>query len=295
MNQYIAVLLAIFIIASTGFLSQANGQAAEMLSYQEKAEMLTQQEKDEVLTQDERFKMVSYQEKNVVIDKKNTRGNAHKINRPEERPEILIVGGGGSHDFERWFNLEDSRILSDAGANVRYTDNVEYIKEILPELDILYLSNNQPLPDPELREAIFDFVESGNDLLLGHAATWYNWNDWPEYNQKLVGGGSQGHDEFGSFEVQVANADHPVMQSVPASFQITDELYYFKKDKNGSSVDVLAKGVEPGTGDEFPVVWAVDYGEGKIVCVTLGHDDKSHRHSAYITILQNSLSWFQQN
>lgn len=268
MNQYVVALLTILVIISTGFSSQAHGQAAEIL---------TQQGKD------------------VVIDKRNPHANGRNIDLPNDRPEILIVGGGASHDFERWFNLEDSKILSDAGANVRYTDNVEYIKEILPDLDILYLSNNQPLPDPELRKAILDFVESGNDLLLVHAAIWYNWNDWPEYNQKLVGGGSRGHDEFGSFEVQVVNPDHPVMDMVPASFQITDELYYFEKDKDGSEIEVLAKGVELGTGDEFPVVWTVDYGEGQITCITLGHDDKAHHHSAYKKILRNSLSWFQQN
>lgn len=268
MNQHIAALLTILMIISTGFFSQANGQVADML---------TQQEKD------------------VVTDERNDQTKGSKIDLPEDRPEILIVGGGASHNFERWFNLADTKILFDAGANVRYTDDVEYVREILPELDILYLSNNQPLPDPALREAIFDFVESGNDLLLVHAAIWYNWDDWSEYNQKLVGGGSRGHDEFGSFEVQVVNAAHPIMETVPASFQITDELYYFEKDEDGSEIEVLAKGIEPGTGDEFPVVWTVDYGEGQIVCVTLGHDDKAHHHSAYKKILQNALSWFQQN
>ncbi len=218
-----------------------------------------------------------------------------EVSDVNERPEVLIVGGGSSHDFERWFNLEDSKILAGAGANVRYTDDVEHIKELLPELDILYLSNNQPLPDPELRKAIFDFVQSGNDLLLVHAAIWYNWSDWPEYNKELVGGGSRGHDEFGNFEVQVVNEDHPIMKNVSSSFEITDELYRFEKDKSGSEIDVLAKGIEPETGDEFPVVWTVDYGEGQIVCTTLGHDDQAHKHDAYINILKNSLTWLQEN
>jgi type 1 glutamine amidotransferase len=213
----------------------------------------------------------------------------------EARPEVLIVGGGSSHNFERWFNLEDSRILADAGANVRYTDDPEYIKELLPELDILYLSNNQSLPDPELRKAIFDFVESGNDLLLVHAAIWYNWSDWPEYNKDLVGGGSRGHDDFGEFEVQVVNDDHPIMENISSSFKITDELYRYEKDESGSEIEVLAKGIEPATGDEFPVVWTVDYGEGQIVCTTLGHDDQAHEHDAYINILKNSLNWLQEN
>src|SRR5690625_3575666 len=46
-------------------------------------------------------------------------------------PTILIVGGGGSHDFDRWFNLEDSKILAETGANVRYTDQPKNILAVL--------------------------------------------------------------------------------------------------------------------------------------------------------------------
>lgn len=209
--------------------------------------------------------------------------------------EILIVGGGTHHNFDRWFNLEDSKILAEAGAETRYTEYPEHIQEVLPEIDILYLSNNQPLPDADLRQSIFDFIESGNDLLLVHAAIWYNWEDWPEYNQKLVGGGSNSHPPYGEFEVQVVDSGHPVMNSVPETFRIKDELYRFEKDKNGSDIQVLAKGIEPDNGDEYPVVWTVDYGEGRIVCITLGHDGEAHTHEAYKTILQNSVEWLNEN
>lgn len=209
--------------------------------------------------------------------------------------DILIVGGGTHHNFDRWFNLEDSKILSEVGAETRYTEYPGNIKDILPEIDILYLSNNQPLPDPDLRQSIFDFVESGNDLLLVHPAIWYNWDDWPEYNQKLVGGGSNSHPPYGEFEVQVVDPEHPVMNSVSGTFTIKDELYRFEKDEDGSDIHVLAKGIEPGTGDEYPVVWTVDYGEGQIICITLGHDRESHTHEAYKSILQNSIKWLNNN
>ncbi len=208
---------------------------------------------------------------------------------------VLIVGGGTHHNFDRWFNLEDSKILAEVGAEARYTEYPENIQEVLPEVDILYLSNNQPLPDAGLRESIFDFVESGNDLLLVHAAIWYSWEDWPEYNQKLVGGGSNSHPPYGEFEVEVVDSGHPVMNAVPETFTIKDELYRFEKDDEGSDIHVLAKGIEPDTGDEYPVAWTVDYGEGRIVCITLGHDGEAHTHEAYKTIIQNSIEWLNEN
>lgn len=210
-------------------------------------------------------------------------------------PNILIVGGGTHHDFDRWFNLEDSRTLAETGAFVRYTEQPDNIGAVLDELDILYLSNNQPLPDPDLRQSIFDFVESGGDLLLVHAAIWYNWDDWAAYNHKLVGGGSNSHPPYGEFEVRVVDSGHPVMNSVPTTFSVKDELYRFEKDQEGSDIHVLAKGIEPDTGNEYPVAWTVDYGEGRIVCITLGHDGEAHTHEAYKTILQNSIEWLNGN
>src|SRR5690625_5610261 len=92
-----------------------------------------------------------------------------------ESPAVLIVGGHADHDFDRWFNQEDTSILRNAGAQVSYTDDPDAIAGQLNQLDILFLSNNQPLPDPELQESIHDFVRQGNSLLLVHAAIWYNW------------------------------------------------------------------------------------------------------------------------
>src|SRR2546428_1732187 len=45
---------------------------------------------------------------------------------------VLIVGGGSSHDFDRWFNQEDSKILSAAGrATVTYTDKPDDVQPAL--------------------------------------------------------------------------------------------------------------------------------------------------------------------
>src|SRR5207245_3275627 len=153
--------------------------------------------------------------------------------------KVLIVGGGSSHDFDRWFNQEDTKTLSAKGqATVAYTDKPDEILPALKDLQVLYLSNNQPLKDPALRKAIFDFAEAGKGLLLVHPALWYNWADWPEYNRVLVGGGARSHDKYGEFEVHVNVPLHPVMAGVPDSFKINDELYHFEPDKDGAPVQV---------------------------------------------------------
>ncbi|MDZ7694003.1 MAG: ThuA domain-containing protein [Balneolaceae bacterium] len=180
------------------------------------------------------------------------------INKPVD---VLILGGGSSHDFERLFNLEDPKNLAETGAMVRYTDQAENVELVLPEIDVLYLSNYQPLPNVnQFRKSLFDIVESGKSLLLVHVPTWYNWSDWPEYNRQLVEGRSKSHEPYGEFEAEVVDTEHPLMQSVPKPFSIIDELYHFQPDNSAKEMRVLAKGFVSESGEEFPIAWTLSMG-----------------------------------
>jgi putative membrane-bound dehydrogenase-like protein len=202
---------------------------------------------------------------------------------------VLLVGGGSSHDFDRWFRDADARLLG-----AEYTDDPARIAPALPGLAVLVLANNQPIPDPAARKAIFEFVDSGGGLLLVHAATWHNWKDWPEYNRDLVGGGSRSHDRLQEFEVAVVEEGHPLMAGVPRTFRIRDELYRFERDPAGPPIRVLARGKSPESGREYPVVWTVERPRGRIVGVTLGHDGGAHEHEAYRAILRNAVAWLRE-
>ncbi len=205
--------------------------------------------------------------------------------------KVLIVGGGSSHDFDRWFKQEDSATLTAAGFDVEYTDNPADVLPALDGIDLLYLSNNQPLTDEALREAIFDFVDAGKGLLLIHPSLWYNWEDWPAYNRELVGGGSRSHGPYGPFEITVTDTDHPIMVNVPETFTLEDELYRFEIHEAGPALNTIMIGTEPDTGTQFPLVWTVNHPTRKIVGITIGHDGYTHESAAYKSILQNAATW----
>lgn len=208
--------------------------------------------------------------------------------------KILIVGGDQHHDFDRWFNQEDAATLEAAGYEVSYTDDPAAVHGMMEGLDILYLSNNQALPDPELRQAIFDFADAGKGLLLVHPALWYNWEDWPAYNRELAGGGSRSHPPYGPFDITVTAPDHPIMAGVPATFTLDDELYRYELDPQGPALNVLMTGREAETGDEFPLAWTVNHPTRRIVGITLGHDGATHQSDAYKTMLVNAADWLIQ-
>ena len=206
--------------------------------------------------------------------------------------KVLIVGGGSSHDFGKWFNAADSATLRASGkAAVNYTDKTAAVLPALKDLDVLFLSNNQPFTNPDTRQGIIEFAAAGKGLLLVHPALWYNWNDWPEYNRDLVGGGAKSHDKFGEFEVTVTEPNHPLMAGVPGTFNITDELYHFQKAESGATIHVLATGKNLASGKTYPVVWITEHAKARIVCITLGHDGKAHELPAYQSIIKNGLTW----
>ena len=203
---------------------------------------------------------------------------------------VLIVGGGGSHDFDRWYKQEDAATLERDGlAKVTYTSDPATIAAQLPETDVLLLANNQPINDPATRRAIFAHAAAGKGLVLAHAAIWYNWKDWPEYNVRLVGGGSRSHEKYGPFNVAL-RGKHPVTRKVPKSFTLDDELYHFNADPAAAKITVLAQSTND-KGVTHPAVFVVEHPNARIVGLALGHDAKSHELAAYQTLLRNAVKW----
>ncbi len=229
-------------------------------------------------------------------------GAPKKEQAPVEALDWLVVGGGSSHDFRRWFGDADLATLANAKLapsaatgtwRARYTEKVDELAPQLAKLDALELTNNQPLP-ADARAALFDFVAQGGGLLIVHPACWYNWTDWPEYNARLVGGGARGHGPFGEFEVRVVDASHPLAKDVPATFRIEDELYRFEVDPKGSAIHVIAVGRSLDGKEEWPVVWTVAREKGRTACITLGHDERAHANAGYQKLYVNAARWVRE-
>jgi putative membrane-bound dehydrogenase-like protein len=217
-------------------------------------------------------------------------GNGGETGDPALR--VLISGGGSSHDFTRWFNQADTALLRSNGlADVRYTDQPDDLVPAYTRLDVLIQSSNQPFKNPAVRQGLFDFAQAGKGLVLLHPGLWYNWPDWPEYNQQLCGGGSRGHNALGDFEVIITQPDHPLARGVPAKFTIRDELYWFEADPQGAPLKVVATAFSAQKGKAYPIVFTVDHAKARVVGITLGHDGAAHEHPAYQRLLRNAVLW----
>jgi type 1 glutamine amidotransferase len=204
---------------------------------------------------------------------------------------VLIVGGGTSHDFDKWYRNADAVTLRRDGlCTVTYTNNTDSIADYLINADVLYLATNQPIKGRG-RQAILAFAHAGKGLILGHPALWYNWEDWPSYNQTLVSGGARSHDKYGSFEEEIVNTSHPVTKGVDLKFVVKDERYHYITDIFGPGIEVLANNHVTGSDMVYPSVFIVKNDATRIVCIALGHDEGSHDLIPYQTILRNAVKW----
>jgi type 1 glutamine amidotransferase len=210
--------------------------------------------------------------------------------KPANGPRVLIVGGGSSHDFVKFFGGTDKATLAPVCGWVDFTQNANGVPAILDRVDVLVWSANQPVSSATTK-ALLAYANRGGAIIAHHPGTWYAWKNFPEWNLQIVGGGTRGHDKLGAFPVKVTNTAHPITKGVPASFEITDELYNYNADPAGTPIEVLVEATSPNTGKTFPQVFVVKHPKAKIVGLTLGHDERAHDLPAYQTLLKNAVIW----
>ena len=210
--------------------------------------------------------------------------------RPEKGPRVLLVGGGSSHDFVKFFGEADKATLAGTAGWVDFTQNLNGIPAILDRVDVLVLSANQPV-SAGTRKALIEYANRGGGIIALHPGTWYAWGNFPQWNKEIVGGGTRGHDRLGPFTVKVTNAEHPITKGVSASFEITDELYNHIPDPSATPIEVLATAASPKSNKEFPQVFVVKHPKARVVGITLGHDARAHGLPDYQTLLKNAVIW----
>jgi putative membrane-bound dehydrogenase-like protein len=213
------------------------------------------------------------------------------------KTRVLVIGGGSSHNFKDFFGTTDVATLKAAGFSVHYTEDRDQAAAELANADVAVISVNRKFFDTTVyRKALFDFAAAGKGIVMLHPGTWYGFAGWPELNAQIVGGGARGHDKIHPFEVKTVKA-HPVMEGVPASFTIEDELYYVNAEADKipvgtAKIEVLA---ETSPSDKYqkshPSVWITEHPKARIVGMAPGHDARVHELEAFKKLLVNAARW----
>jgi type 1 glutamine amidotransferase len=138
-----------------------------------------------------------------------------------------------------------------------------------------------PLTTPEAKAALIDFVKSGKGLIGIHAATdcFYNWKEFGD----MMGGYFAGH-PFRKISVKLDDPNSPVMAMFAGKgFQISDEIYTFKKPYSRDNLHILMSidwdnaGITQGMNradNDYALAWIREYGQGRVFYCGFGHDDQ---------------------
>lgn len=213
------------------------------------------------------------------------------------KTKVLVIGGGSSHNFATFFGTTDVDTLKAAGFTVHYTEDRDQAASELKNADVAVISVNRKFFDTAAyRKALMDFAAAGKGIIMYHPGTWYGYAGWPELNAQIVGGGARGHDKIHPFEVKTVKA-HPIMDGVPASFTVEDELYYVNAEPEKipagtAAIEVLA---ETSPSNKFnkphPSIWITQHPTAKVVGIALGHDQRVHDLEAFKKLLSNAVKW----
>lgn len=202
---------------------------------------------------------------------------------------VLLVGSGSSHDFPKFFLGTDAVTLKAAGGmDIAATPNLGEALALMKQADVLVFSgNHDQYGSDDFQKALHQFADDGKGLVLLHAATWSH--PWKGYNDRFVAGRTPSHGK-GEFEVTIKDAAHEVTKSLPGTFKITDENYR-PQISSKERVHICAENAPDGSKEPNPSVWVVKDPKTRIVCITLGHDDKAHDHPAFQSLLVNAVKW----
>ena len=146
--------------------------------------------------------------------------------------------------------------------------------------------------------AVSSFVREGGALFACHNSL--SVSLYSSTYRELTGGAYDGHPPERPWKVEVVARDHPVTDGVD-DFMVTDEQHFVVHDTqddvlllSGRNLDGLSFTSDSGTtvkGTVSDVAWAREFGRGRVVVSTIGHNLDALWKPGYWRFQQNAVRW----
>jgi hypothetical protein len=153
----------------------------------------------------------------------------------------------------------------------------------------MYNAKTPTLSD-QAKQNLLAFVKGGKGFVVSHLSS-ASFKEWPEF-KNLCGRiwvmGTSGHGPRAPFKANVKDASHPVSKGV-GDFDVDDELY--AKLQGDSPIRVLVTADSDWSKQTEPLVFVLDYGQGRVFHHTFGHDAKALKNPAIEKILVQGTEW----
>lgn len=197
----------------------------------------------------------------------------------------LVFAGGAIHDWQGCGAAILDALRADGGFDLTYiTEDLDAL--VAPRLDpyelLVFYYTVGSLTDAQ-RDGLLGWLAGGKGFVGIHSAA-DSFRDCPEY-RAMIGGHFVTHPHYRTYQVSVADAEHPVTAGLDEFF-VTDEQYILDWDRRNH---VLATALYRG--EAMPVAWTKPWGRGRVYYLALGHNAESARAEIFATLLCRGARW----
>ena len=173
----------------------------------------------------------------------------------------------------------------------------DFTKESLQNYDIVFFYTTGDLPIPlEVREYFLNewLKQPGHGFIGAHSAadTYHNYQPYWD----MIGGTFNGHpwNAGDKVSINVHDTTHPASKPWGEEFEITDEIYQFKnwqpeKVRVLMSLDMAETKLKKPY--HVPILWVKEYGDGKVMHMSLGHREDVWENPTYQESLLGGIKW----
>jgi len=209
---------------------------------------------------------------------------------------LFLYGSGNTtpgHPYQSWlheFFPDAIRAAVSSSVELTLTQDMSVLLELNPnKFDVVINASMFMEPTQPQLDTFFDFVAAGGGFIALHAGLLSFLND-PRY-EKMLGARFVGHSPIKAFPVDPRDAwygldegasRHPITQGM-GTFGVVDELYV--QQFHTEDLTVLARS------ELLPVMWARSFGKGRVVCLSLGHDEATIGTTGFSRLLTNGVHW----
>ena len=228
---------------------------------------------------------------------------------------VLIFSGRNNHDWRTTTPFLRKVLVNSGRFDVRVEEEPAGVTATtLAAYDVLVLDYQGPRWGEVTENAVENFVKQGKGLLAVHAANYaftglevladnhkpsgLKQPPWPEYLQMIggwwtVGPPKTAHAPRHCFTVKFVDREHPVTRGLAESFRVSDELYHSPRMSPGAHILATAfdDPANGGTGKDEPIIWTVNYGQGRTLYTALGHDVSAQQESGFVSTFTRGVEW----
>lgn len=246
----------------------------------------------------------------------------------QQKFKALIIDGQNNHGVWPQTSqmmkkyLEETELFSVAIATTAKTGTDDSFHPEFKNFDVVISNYNGAAWPEATQQSFIEYLKTGGGFVVVHAAN-NSFGAWKEYNEAIGLGGWGGRneksgpyvyfDEQGKlvrdksagkgghhgaqhpFLVTTRNSQHPITKGMPGQWlHEKDELYDMLRGP-AENMTVLATAFASkergGTGRHEPMIFTIEYGQGRVFHTPMGHGIDSQQCVGFITTLQRGAEW----